>query len=806
MLLAFYFVFIGGSSYYTLVWPVRIMHHALVTFVFGLWLFKRIRQGRGIPATPLNPLLYALMLVWFVAGFLGLDWRMSLEHTWFMVTHVLIFWLLVDLIQQGRQKLVLETQFLLGALIILLAGLQLFSWYFGLGFTPETTTGWFEVLGPGAWIPLRFERLWLGMGVSTWMAAYSAPLAILCAGWALSTNKWDFRTVLWGMAVALAGITLLTFSRGGLVSLGASALIFISLRLLRNLNLRDIGSRQNLLPLAVMAGMVVAVLLAVFVIGQNPGRISGDAKRLELWRSAGEIISDNPVLGVGTGMFGRAVRSYRDPALADSRLSTAHNLPLNTTAEIGLLGLLLCVALGGVLLRHWWINWRTADDPTSCLRLEVVYAALAGVAAQSLFDNFMMTSVVSLFLVLLAYSVADRHVLPDEAQSLSQWMNRAAGVLLLVLMAGYGLWFIQVDRAFLSSQGSLRASGAEALQAATAAAQIDPALRLYSLQIDYLTADVAETGSAAAIAAYEHALEIEPTWDTGWLNLAALHEQAGDIDAALVALERAYSIDYNNPAWLHWARLAEMHDLAPEAAIIESYVMAMRYQPEVLPLSDFWQATPLRQQAVMRYAELIPFDQRYRVLAVHDPGGLAEIVPENPQTGPEWWVVGEYALIVEGKAEKAITAFSNAIEQSRTTGDYYAARARAQMTIDRAAAARDLALAELLGTYYEFPNAIRAKLTDDPVETYELRVRGVPPRIVDQNFEVVLFNRTAQFDLLPAVRYVGPGRAIMQPWYDIAAFYEVNDNIPAAINAYEAILGYAPDESAAQVELERLNI
>src|SRR5690606_11672768 len=157
--------------------------------------------------------------------------------------------------------------------------------------------------------------------------------------------------------------------------------------------------------------------------------------------------------------------------------------------------------------------------------------------------------------------------------------------------------------------------------------------------------------------------------------------------------------------------------------------------------------------------------------AVHDAGGLTNVVPQNPQTGPEWWAAGEYALVIEGNTEEAITAFSSAIEQSRTTGDYYAARARAQMTVDRVAAERDLKLAELLGTFYEFPNAIRAEMTDDPVETYELRVRGVPPRIVDQNFEVVLFNRTAQFDLLPALRYIGPGTAIMQPWYDIAAFY-----------------------------------
>ena len=45
-------------------------------------------------------------------------------------------------------------------------------------------------------------------------------------------------------------------------------------------------------------------------------------------------------------------------------------------------------------------------------------------------------------------------------------------------------------------------------------------------------------------------------------------------------------------------------------------------------------------------------------------------------------------------------------------GRHYASRARARLTLDTAAALRDLDAAELLGTYYESPNAIRAQLAD----------------------------------------------------------------------------------------------
>ncbi len=799
ILLAFYFVFLGGSSYYYQFFPLRYFHHALVTVLLVWWLIKRLRRDEGLPATLLNIPLAVLVGVWFASGVAGLDWRMSLEHTWFLVTHVLIFFVLVDLIQRGKQRLVMETQFLLGAVVVLISGLQLVSWYFGLGITPESRFGWAAVIGPGAWLPLEMERLWLAMGVSTWLAGYGAPLVIVAAGWALTVHRQDYRRVLWGLTGALLVVTLLTFSRGGIVALAVSVTVWLLLEIIPRISVEGF-SRRSAPLVAVLVGVVTVALAGVLLISQNPGRVTGDAKRLDLWNSAVEMIRDYPALGVGTGMFGRGLRMYRDPAVVDDRLSTAHNIYLNTAAEIGVVGVVACAVLALMLLRLWLWQWRNAPTSEARRRLVAVYAALAGVAAQSFFDNFMMTSLVSLFLVLLAYTVA---VHTPPALVVSR-VNRGLAWSALALVIAYGLWFVQVDRAHLNSQRSLRESDSDALQSAQVAAEIDPALRLYPLQVHFLAAQLTETNLEEALREYEQAVTLEPTWDTGWLNLAALAEQQGDYAAALRYLEQARELNYGNPGWLHWGRLAEEINAAPEEDILAAYRITLEQHPEQLPLSDFWGETAVRAQAVQDYSVGLPLDQQYRIAAAHEPERLVEMVPDAAESAVEWWVVGEYALTVEGDARQAVTAFSKAVARDWQNGDYYAARARAELVTDPDAAMRDLTIAELLGTRFEYPDAVRIALARSSQEIYELRARAVPPRVVSQNFEAVLFGRVAQFDVLPAMRLPGPGRVAMQPWYDIAADYEAEGDFEGATRVYRAILAYAPDETGARAELARL--
>ncbi|MBC6935897.1 MAG: hypothetical protein DWB42_08635 [Chloroflexi bacterium] len=792
ILLAIYLVFLGGSTYYTLVFPIRVFHHALVTLLLLLWLASRLRRRQGLPQTPLNPPLYAAVLVWVFTALTSIDPRSAFENLWFQSTHVLFFFALVELFRRGYQRLVLETQFLLAALVVFLSGVELASWYFGLGFIPGTQTGWIDVIGPGVWLPLELPRLSLAMNISTLLAGYVAPLVILSAAWALTARR-QYRAALWGLAGAVLVVLLLTLSRGGLLSLAVAAGTLAVIRLSQTPAITRRLSPRLLLGAAGGFGAAAILLFLIISLRSETGREWGDAGRLDMWRSAVEITRDYPLTGVGPGLFGRAFRSYRSPALVQDKLASAHNAYLNTAAETGLPGIVVSLWLGAAFLRAWLANWRRSDSVGRKIRLEAALAGLVGLGVHSLVDVFTITPIVLLCLLLAAYAITP---LPESKvlKEPPRYTHPALAAAALVIIVLYGVWFVPLDRAQSLYQDSL-AGGASALENVQAAIELDPALKLYPLHRDYLTGDQA---------AYLHALALEPTWDTGWLNLAALRLRVGDNSGALEALDRARQISQRNPAVLHWATLAETRSAAPPQAIIEAYTIALKWQGS-LPLSEFWWETALRREAVEQFLAGARLDWQYRVLAAHDPARAQTLVSTGPQTAAEWWIAGQDALANRDDAPAAAAAFSRAIELARTEGDYYASRARATLKSDPQATRRDLDIAALLGTYAEYPNAIRAELAASPEEAHRLRANALPPRLVGQEFAAVLYGRPAVFDLLPEVRFIGPGRAAMSPWYTIASGYLEAGEPEKATNVYRAILDYAPDEREARSQLEQLS-
>lgn len=182
----------------------------------------------------------------------------------------------------------------------------------------------------------------------------------------------------------------------------------------------------------------------------------------------------------------------------------------------------------------------------------------------------------------------------------------------------------------------------------------------------------------------------------------------------------------------------------------------------------------------------------------------SQLVIQNPKNAVEWWVTGENALTVNHDSVEAEHDFSEAIRLSPTAGDYYVSRARATYLSNPTAARRDLAIAELLGTSAEYPNALRAEMTSNPEEAERLRAQALPNKPNPQEFAAVLYNRPAQFQVFQEMQGVGPGRAAMQPWYQVAEDRLKSGNIDGAIHAYRSILEYAPDEEEANKILAQL--
>lgn len=789
LLFAIYLVFIGGSAYYVNFFAVRVFHHVLITTLLAWWLIRRIQRGDGLPATPLNRPLFASAIVWILSAIFSLDPRMAFENLWLVLIHSVFFFALVELLRRGRQRAVMDTAFFIATLVVFVTGLEVASSLFGLGI--GASIGWFDVSASGA--PLQMPRAALALNVSTLLAGFVAPLVTLALGWALTTRKRDYRITLWILAALLLIVLIMTDSRGGLLSLFGGMGTLIIFQMAKSVTVRRYIQPRLFLGLAGTAGIIVVAGFLLYTVSR-PLR-SGDEGRLDMWRSAVEMTRDYPLLGVGPGLYGRALRTYRDPMQARDKLASAHDTPLNTAAETGLAGIAVGIWLAIAFVRGTWPTWNEMPSAPRKLRVETTFAALVGIGIHGLVDVFTITPIVLLIVLLAAYSlVGHRSALDPRPPG-----QRIPAVIALVLIVGYGLWFIQLDRAQAAFQRSL-SGGENALAAAQEAADIDPYLRLYPLQIAHLTGIRAFSGQidiGEAVAHYEVALELEPTWDTGWINLAALEERRGNIDIAITYLDRARAINPFNSATLHWARLTEGTE--SDEAVTAAYNLAARpyLTQQDLPLADFWWETLPRQTAVMDYIANTSLEIQYRVLAVHDQNAAADLVPDTPTTAGEWWVVGEYRLSVEGDADAAAEAFSQAIDLNPVRGDYYVSRARATWQSQPDAARLDLDAADYLGTAYEYPNAVRALLAEDTEVRRDALAGALSPRAVIPEFSTVLYGRVAFFDVLPSMRFPGPGDSALASWYALADEFVVEGRDGDAIRVYAAILDIAPYETEA---------
>ena len=806
--LAFYLTFIGGSAYYVLVFPLRIFHHVFITILIASWLFRRIRSGNGIPKTPLNYPIYASITVWLLTSITSLDPRIALENTWFLIIHVIMFFAIADLLQRGRHKLIFEAQFMMATVVVFMSGIELASWYLGLGIIPNTDIGWINVIDSGFIIPRQLPRLSLAMNISTLLAGYVAPLITICIGWALSVRRKDYRQVLLVLASLLAIILILTFSRGGLLSVMTAIGTLIMMRVAQLPNLTERGLSRYLLAGTTVAGIIIVTGFMVYTLSSSRG--SGDEGRLDMYRSAIEITVDYPVTGVGPSQFGRAFRDYRTPELARDKLASAHNYYLNTLAETGLLGFLVNLWLGYALLRRWLQLWQQAESSKRKLRLEATYAAILGVGIHSLVDVFTTTPVVLMLFVLISYSViGQRDILTPPPKG-----ARLPAIALFILIIGYGIWFIQLDRAQLDYQFSLITEGDEAFERAQSAQEIDPYLNLYDLNIAYLMGrDVLENPNSTirlqdAISEYERVLELEPTWNIGWLNLAQLTILDGDEETAFTYIQRAQQINPLTVSSLIRASYQDRLELTTEDEITENYVYGInRLQSErsYFPTSPYWTETETRINAVETFLIGTRIEQQYRTLAIYDPDRLASILPVTPTTAPEWWVLGEYALSIENNPQQAIEYFDEAISLAATNGDYYVSRARANLQIDREQAQDDLEVAYLFGTTYENLNFIMAQLTTDDIEINQLLSNAIPVQFESPEFSTVLYSgRFSNFETPYELRYPGPGRELMEPLYLLAQRYLEAGNTTEARRIYKRILDYAPDEQEARNQLLEL--
>lgn len=823
-----YFTLFGGT-FYTERSPVLHSANQVITgLVLIAWLVNRWRSRRGLPTTPLDRPLLLYGGAWLLAAVFALDARVSLEYTWPILAHILGFYLLVDLMRQGRQRWIMEALFTAGAVVVLLGIIEFASWYFGLPLASRFVQGWPEIGLPG--LPPLAHKLSLALNVSTLLGNFTATLIPLVAAWAMSVRLRDLRFGLWLLAAGLTLILALTGSRGALMALGTSTGVLVLTWLLRD----DVRARfpaimRPLLRRRVLIG-VTALALVGFIAGiylfTFSGNLStGDMNRLDLWRSAVAMITDHPLTGVGPYQYGSALRWYGDPFLAEhqDRLVTAHNLPLHTLAESGILGGAASLLLAVVFARVWFARWRGATVGYR-RRLEGGLAALAGFGVQSMVDTFTITPLIVPVLIIAAYTL-------EGDKTRAQWIMNppsptpgrqraalaalgvtlAAQIALLPLHAGN----LAYNRSLTTLANGDLPAAQDAVQAAQAA---DPWLALYPLHEAYILGLRANQDAAAyldaAIAAHESAQALNPTWDTGWHNLGALYAQAGRYDNAIDAAETA--ITWNPTEAGYYLKLGEYHEaLGDFDAARDAYFAMLRWNPNI-GSSSFWtdpahpeRADVLQDAVDLFVAEGDPETALHLATAAGDAEAATAVAQTvDVDTAPYTLLrlMGDWAILVDDESIAPCPAcyFVQAMALTDTYSwvDYGRLAEIALngdgivhelgMTAEQAAR-----LSLLLSEERETRNwYVLARLADAEGADFEtvnaMLVRAVPPLYTKQEFSLSVYGRVAGFDHLPQGRTPVLYRYEYEPWFWLAERFEAAGDYTQARRVYEVLLSGDP--------------
>lgn len=186
------------------------------------------------------------------------------------------------------------------------------------------------------------------------------------------------RPVAWGWLLpgALMGVVLLfTFSRGALLAAGIAVVLSLWL-----------AGRRRLAGGLILAGLGGGVAIALTATARIANLFSGGSGslRLDVWRSALDMVRAHPVFGIGLDQFLYVYTPrYVQPAAWSERFTShPHDLILDLWLSLGILGVIVAAGYAFVLV-HRAIR-------TRALRSSLAAAAIAAIVAgilHGLVDN-----------------------------------------------------------------------------------------------------------------------------------------------------------------------------------------------------------------------------------------------------------------------------------------------------------------------------------------------------------------------------------------------------------------------------------
>lgn len=443
---AFGFVAFMGSELLVTEPTLRVMAQVGWVAPVAVWAAWRLRG----PRTGLDWAILGALVAMLVVALASADPQGSMDSLGLAVAYALAFWAMREVGARPRLR----------AAVAVAVSYALTGWLALVAvFWILEKVGWFSVTGTLPALESSQVFIWGTTNAFPLMALLALPFI----AWQRPGRPRRLLFVVW----AAATVVVIPLSMGRAAWLG----IAVAVAVLEPLNgwpvtratQRRLARRPLVtagLGLALVAVVVVAVMNAS---GQVASGVGGD--RLRIWGQALGIFVADPLTGGGPGTFSWLRLAHVPDYVYPVPVRLAHDVPLQTLADGGLL---LFAAFGVVVITLLVTAWHAAGARTS--RLSV--AVLIGVAVACLLDDFSSLPALMAVTVTLAAWVAPVGPTPMEADS-RRWILPAALVLLAVIalpnVAG-------VDRARLAAADGRRAAVAgdwsvavERFEAATAA-------------------------------------------------------------------------------------------------------------------------------------------------------------------------------------------------------------------------------------------------------------------------------------------------------------------------------------------------
>jgi putative inorganic carbon (hco3(-)) transporter len=310
------------------------------------------------------------------------------------------------------------------------------------------------------------------LGHHNFVAGYCVLLVPMVLSLAFIRQGWQRYALLAGTGL-LSLILYTTSSRGGylgFVAMAIGAAFLFLFKSPKNQRVKRIAIVTAALVLVAIAALNNTRVQRIIQIGNNDGNAplvqlkvdSESNDRLLMLQSAGNLIKDRPIFGVGQGNMSRSYNRYRSiyTGIGAVNVQQLHNTPLHILGELGAVGLACYLTAIFFIARLFFKLDRRLTEISDRYLLYGIGASILGYGFSSLTDyqleNIAISSTLIALLAMLI-GLADKANLPSRSsQPINNKKRRLLSLACLTTVVSCLLIWIPVSRAMQLSDASIK--------------------------------------------------------------------------------------------------------------------------------------------------------------------------------------------------------------------------------------------------------------------------------------------------------------------------------------------------------------